>query len=81
MRRHLKTLWKKGENAGHQHFLLFSTMFSTLPKQNSHFFIKSILSSTKILLFRKELKSQPNDRISQLSKLKAFADGKLMNLK
>ena len=27
-----KTLWEKGENAGYQRFLLFSTMFSTLPK-------------------------------------------------
>ena len=25
----MKTLWEKGENAGHQHFLLFPTMFST----------------------------------------------------
>ena len=31
----LENIVGKGENAGYQHFLLFPTMFSTLPKQIS----------------------------------------------
>ena len=53
----------KGENAGSKHFLLFPTMFSTLPNQNFNFLVTFILSSanafnldgSKILSYGKEL--------------------------
>ena len=35
----------KGENGGNQHFLLFPTMFSTLPKPNFYFPFTFILLS------------------------------------
>ena len=54
---------EKGENAGNKHFLFLSTMFSNLPKTNSRFLGKFILSSANVfsldqsknLLFGKEL--------------------------
>ena len=53
----------KGENAGNEHFLLFSTMFSALPGTNFNFWVTIILSSAnflnldyfQILSFGKEL--------------------------
>ena len=53
----------KGENVGNQHFLFFSTMFSTLPKTNFYFSVTFILlyanafnlDQSKIL-FGKELR-------------------------
>ena len=71
----------KEENTGHQHFLLFSTMMSTLPKTSFNFFVKFILSSenafnldkTKILSFGKEL-TLSQMTILDPSKLKEFAD-------
>ena len=33
----MKTLWEKGENAGNQHFLLFSQCLIPFPKRNSFF--------------------------------------------
>ena len=52
----------KGQNAGNQHFLLFPTMFSTLPKTNLNFsftFLSSAntfhLDQSKIVLFGKDL--------------------------
>ena len=39
----------KEENAGNQHFLLFSAMFSTLPETNFTFSVPFILSSASAL--------------------------------
>ena len=39
----------KGENAGNQHFLLFPTMFSTLPNRNFCYLVRIILSSANAL--------------------------------
>ena len=54
---------RKGENAGNQHFLLFPTMFSTLPETNFNFSVTYILSpanafnfNQSILSFGKKLK-------------------------
>ena len=54
----------KGENAGNQHFLLFPTMFSTLPSINFSFLVTLMLpyandfnfDQSKILSFGKRVK-------------------------
>ena len=70
----------KEENAGNQHiFFLFTQCFLPFPKQilNSysyficHLQMLSIWTSLKFIV-----KSLPNDKISDSSKLKAFADDK-----
>ena len=52
----LKTIVRKGENAGNQHFLHFPQCFLPFPNQisiSSHIYFK--LDKTKILSFSKEL--------------------------
>ena len=48
--RAFENIVRKGENAGNQHFLLFPTMFSTLPKPNLNFSFTCMLSSAKLML-------------------------------
>ena len=59
-RKLLKTLWKKGENADNQHFLLFPTLSSA---------IRSNLDQSKILSFGKELSPIVSERSSYFSLL------------
>ena len=63
----LENIVGKGENAGNQHFLLFLLCF-----QNTSF-----PGSLKLRTLWKRINPLPNDKISEGTKLKAFADNKL----
>ena len=56
-----------GENAGHQHFLLFPLCFQT----------SSLIGSLKLKIMWFRVNPLPNDKMLDWLKLKAFADGKI----
>ena len=61
----------KGENTGNQRFSLLPTMFSTLSETRMKFSFRFLLVSANSLNV-----NQPDDKISDWSELKAFADDK-----